>query len=134
LILIIVVVVVMMALFTEMAWSTRSYTFAREDLKSRELFFNWVQTFESLWPNVYSDPERAFEETARMMNGEWDETEKITRVGGLAIGLQNEGRSNGNLRIGIKIYAEGNPGKYMVNTERRYNAFSNDTVSDDAFS
>jgi hypothetical protein len=132
LILIIVVLVVMMALFTELAWSSKSYIFAREDLKSRELFFNWVQTFESLWPDVCAEPEDAFEMTTLTMNGEWDDTKKIARVGGLTVEPRDLGQSDGRILIGIKIYSESDPQKFMVNVNRSYNAFSNDTVSDDA--
>ncbi|MDR1979014.1 MAG: hypothetical protein LBQ42_09810 [Synergistaceae bacterium] len=132
LILIVVVMGVMAALFRELEWSAKSYAFAREDLKSQELFFNWVQTFESLWPNVYSDPEDAFQKVAVMLNGTWDDAKKIARVSKLVVEPQALGQSAGRMAIEIKIYSENSPQKLMVNLSRSYNSFSNDTVSDDA--
>ncbi|MDR3230979.1 MAG: hypothetical protein LBT65_06040 [Synergistaceae bacterium] len=131
LVLMVILAVTVGALFTELAWSARSYSFARQDLTAREVLFNWVQTFESLWPNFYADPVDAFREATIVLNGTWDAGRRLGRVGGFTIAAVDKGHSSGTLKLGIKIYSGEDPTENFVELERSYNSFSNEVVSDD---
>ena len=51
-ILIIIVAVAFGAVFSTLGWSAKNYAFAGQDTRSRVVLFNWVQAFESMWPNI----------------------------------------------------------------------------------
>jgi hypothetical protein len=129
LILMVVVGVTFGAIFSVMAAATRSYAFSKQDKDSRELFFSWVQTFESLWPDVYDDPDDAIEAAAPMFGGTW--VDGKARIGGFILKADNLGLSDGKLVLRITIQA-GDSGKTLVDLKNSYNSFSNETVSDDA--
>lgn len=134
LILIIVLGITMSAIFTTLSWSVRNYTFARQEMKGRELLFDWVQTFESLWPTTdASQPEEAFPKVADIMNGTWDKLNNLIRVDGFTIVPQAGRETAGRRVIDLKIYKGDNVrSKPIVNLGRSYNIFSNETVSDNS--
>jgi hypothetical protein len=131
LILMIVVGVTFGAIFSTMGWATKSYAFGKQDKESRELLFSWVQTFESLWPNAYSDENYAIEAVSKMLGGTWTGSE--ARIGGFILTVVNRGFVDGRLELDIAIRT-GDSKKNLVNVRRNYNSFSNETVSDDAVS
>ncbi|MDR2179575.1 MAG: hypothetical protein LBP21_04660 [Synergistaceae bacterium] len=131
LILMVVVVVTFGAIFSVMAAATKSHGFSKQDKNSRELFFSWIQTFESLYPNVHSDPDDATEAAAKMLGGTW--TGSDARIGGFILTAVNSGVSGGSLELHVTIRA-GDSKKPLVDLKRTYNSYSNETVSDDAVS
>ncbi|MDR1875448.1 MAG: hypothetical protein LBQ90_10620 [Synergistaceae bacterium] len=134
LVLIVVLALATGAIFSTLGWSTGSYTFARREMKGRELLFNWVQTFESLWPTPgHPSPEDAFEKAANALNGTWDRTNRLARVNGFTIVPRAGQESAGKRVIDLKIYGGNNKtGKLIVSMGRSYNIFSSETVSDDS--
>jgi hypothetical protein len=132
LILMVILMVAVRALFTELAWSTQTYSSAKQGLMAQELFFSWVQTFESLWPNFYSDPVDAFKETTTVMNGTWDAASQLGHIGGFTVSIVEKGRSDGALKLGIRIDSGKNSAENFMEMDRNYNFFSNEAVSDDA--
>jgi hypothetical protein len=132
LILIIIVGITFGAIFTTIAVATKSYAFSKQDKDSRELLFSWIQTFESLWPNTYSDDvDGAIKAASIMLGGTWTGSE--ARIRSFTLRATNAGLSGGNLELRVKIWA-GDSRKPLVDLTRNYNAFSNETVSDDAVS
>jgi hypothetical protein len=131
LILMVVVGVTFGAIFSTMAWATRSYAFSRQDKESRELLFSWIQTFESLWPDAFSDVDDAIEAASNMLGGTW--TGGRAQIGGYTLTALDSGLSEGHLELHVTI-AVNDTRKTLVDLRRRYNAFSNETVSDDAVS
>jgi hypothetical protein len=132
LILMIVVGLTFGAMFTTMAWATRSYASGKQDQESRELLFSWIQTFESLWPNAYGgDVDGAIRAASNMLGGTWSNGE--ARIGGFTLTAVDAGLSGGNLELRVTIRASDSK-KTLVDLRRNYNAFSNETVSDDAVS
>ncbi|MDR1623003.1 MAG: hypothetical protein LBS00_11565 [Synergistaceae bacterium] len=127
-ILMIVVGITFGAIFSTMAWATKSYVFSKQDKESRELFFSWIQTFESLWPGAYDDVDDAIEAASTMLGGTWSGGK--TRIGSFVLTAVNSGLSGGSLGLKITIQAGGS-NKNLVELTRFYNAFSNETVSDD---
>jgi hypothetical protein len=133
LILIVVVGLTFGAIFTIMSWSTKSYAFSKQDKGSRELLFNWAQTFESLWPGVYGvNVNGAIEEAAKRLDGTYV-ANGVARIGSFTLTAENAGLSDGVLKLNVTIRAVGSE-KKLVDLERSYNAFSNETVSDDTVS
>ncbi|MDR3264483.1 MAG: hypothetical protein LBT15_00585 [Synergistaceae bacterium] len=132
LILMVILMVTVGALFTELTWSARTYSSAKQGLAARELLFSWVQTFESLWPNFQSKPVDAFKETATVLNGTWDAAGQLGRMGGFTVSAVEKGRAAGVLTLGIRIYSGENPTGDFVEMDKNYNLFSNEAVSDDA--
>jgi hypothetical protein len=130
LILMIVMMVVVGALLTELTWSTKNYISAKQGLMAREILFNWVQTFESLWPDFYTNFEDACREATTVLNGTWDAAHRLGRIDGMIIETVDKGRSSGALRLGIRIYAAENSARKFLELDRRYNLFSNEVVSD----
>jgi hypothetical protein len=131
LILMIVVGITFGAIFSTMAWATKSYVFSKQDKDSRELFFSWIQTFESLWPDAYSDVDEAIKTASVMLGGTWANNK--ARIGGFTLTAVETDLSGGNLELHVTIQAEDSK-KALVDLRRNYNAFSNETVSDDAVS
>ena len=136
LILILVVGITFGAIFTTMAWATRSYTFGKQDKESRELLFSWIQTFESLWPDIYDDDVNgvndAIEATSSLLGGTWIGGGEA-RIGAFTLTAVNFGLSGGSLDLRVTIQA-GDSKKTLVDLRRSYNSSSNETVSDDAVS
>ncbi|MDR3264968.1 MAG: hypothetical protein LBT15_03055, partial [Synergistaceae bacterium] len=93
------------AVFSSLEWSAKSYAFTRQDKKSREVLFSWVQHFESLWPGVYSDPDDAFEEVALSMNGTWIPANHFAHIEGFTVDAVDRQRSGGRMTLSIYIYA-----------------------------
>jgi len=123
------------AIFTTMAWAQKSYAFGKQDKESRELFFSWVQSFESLWrPNHEdSDPkiEDAVEAVAIKMNGTY--YGGVSRIGVYTVTATDrtpasEVRKRLVLEITIRTAGRRDP---WVRLNRSFNWFSNETVSDD---
>jgi hypothetical protein len=131
LILMIVVGITFGAIFSTMAWATKSYVFSKQDKDSRELLFSWIQTFESLWPDAYSDVDEAIKTASVMLGGTWANNK--AQIGGFTLTAAEVGLSGGNLELHVTIQAEDSK-KALVDLRRNYNAFSNETVSDDAVS
>jgi hypothetical protein len=144
LILIVVVGLTFGAIFSTMAWATKSYVFSKQDKESRELLFSWIQTFESLWPGDYDvDPDvdyppgevpgldDAAEVASNILGGTWVGGEtREARIGGFTLTAVDSGTSGGRLELRVAIQT-GDTKKTLVDLRRNYNAFSNDTVSDD---
>jgi hypothetical protein len=132
-VLIVVVVLAMGAIFATLGWSSRNYTFSREEMKARELLFNWVQIFESLWPNLYGDVDEALAHTSTLQNGSWDENARTSQIDGFTIAANEQEQIDGGIRLAMRVFV-GNVagGRLVLNTTRDYNAFSNETVSDDS--
>ncbi|MDR1048999.1 MAG: hypothetical protein LBL51_04520 [Synergistaceae bacterium] len=129
-ILIVVVGITFGALFTVMSWSTKGYAFSKQDNGSRELLFSWIQTFESLWPGTYGvgGVDDAIEAAAKLLGGTCKDGE--ARIGGFTLTAENAGLSDGILELHVTIRAIDSE-KNLVDLTRSYNAFSNETVSDD---
>jgi hypothetical protein len=128
-ILVVVVGLTFGAIFSTMAWAAKSYAFSKQDKDSRELFFSWIQTFESLFPGAYGDADDAIEAASTMLGGTWSGGK--ARIGSFVLTAVNSGLSGGRLELLITIQA-GESNKNLVVLKRSYNAFSNETVSDDA--
>jgi hypothetical protein len=134
LILILVVGVTLGAIFTTLTWAVKNQSFTREDMACRELLFSWVQNFESLWPtrlHPRDDVSGAVRAVAGMMNGRWDSAKKMARIGPFDVKAEESRRVNGKMVLKITIRGGGGNGKILVNLERGYNSYSNETVSDD---
>jgi hypothetical protein len=135
LILIVVVGITFGAIFTTMAAATRSYAFSKQDKESRELLFSWIQTFEALWPGTYSVPkdkvDDAIEKTSNMLGGTWSGGK--THIRGYILTVADAEVDDGKLTLHVTIQG-GDSRKALVDLTRIYNAFSNETVSDDAVS
>jgi hypothetical protein len=119
------------AIFSSMGWATKSYAFGKQDKESRELFFSWIQAFESLWPGTYSDVGEAVEAVSNILGGTW--TNGKMRIKGFTLTAVNSGLSGGNLEMHVTIQVSDSK-KTLVDLKRNYNAFSNETVSDDTVS
>jgi hypothetical protein len=134
LILIIVLGLAVSAIFSTLCWSVKSYTFARQEMKGRELLFGWVQAFESLWPAAdASSPEDAFEKVAGILNGTWDNSNKLTCVDGFIIVPRAKTETAGSQVVDLKIYGGSDTkSKLIVDLTRSYNVFSSETVSDNS--
>ncbi|MDR1977285.1 MAG: hypothetical protein LBQ42_00970 [Synergistaceae bacterium] len=134
LILMIILGVALIAIFSTLEWGSKSYTFARQEMQGRELLFNWVQTFESLWPtSSFPNPDDAFNATAASMGGSWNNANKQARVEGFTIETLTKPVNAGKLPISVRIYVgNSNKGKLVVSMDKSYNIFSNETVSDDS--
>ena len=136
LVLIIVLGVTLGAVFTTMAWAQKSYTFSKQDKESREILFNWAQTFESLWPtetfmadhSTWDAQARLSIENVGRRLGTWDSTRERARIGGYYVTATPVMPSGGSMGLNIVIRASG---KDLVKLMRRYNVYSTDTVSDD---
>jgi len=134
-ILMIIVGVTFGAIFTTMAWSQGSYIFSKQDKVSRELFFSWVQAFESTWSPERKDTDTvkmtkatsAIEAVARALNGTY--SGETAYIGSFIVRVSLGSINNGTLPLRINIRSGG---KTLVDLERSFNAFSNETVSDDA--
>jgi hypothetical protein len=129
LLLIVVVGITFGAIFSTMAWAAKNYAFSKQDKGSRELLFSWVQTFESLWPGAYADAADAAEKASEMLGGTW--ANGTARIGSFTLTAQDQGVTDGALKLEVAIRL-GESGKEMLKLTRFYNAFSNETVSDDA--
>ena len=134
--LLIVLSITLGAVFSTMAWAARSYTFGKQDKQSREVFFSWVQTFESMWPTqAYranpaswsSEARRQIEEVGKTL-GTWDAARSRALIGAYSVTVTPTAPSVGKINLTITIQA-GN--KTMVELTRSYNIYSHDTVSDD---
>jgi hypothetical protein len=135
LILMVVVGITFGSIFTTMGWAVKSYTFSKQDKGSRELLFSWIQTFESLWPGAYGGSEtganNAIQAASDMLGGTW--TGSAARIGGFTVTVSDLSLSGGNLELRVAIRGSDSK-KTLVDLKRHYNAFSNETVSDDAVS
>jgi hypothetical protein len=127
----VVIGVTFSAIFSTMGWATKSYAFSKQDKESRELFFSWIQTFESLWPGTYSDVDDAVEAASSILGGTWAGGK--TQIGGYTLTAVNSGLSGGSLEMHVIIQVSDSK-KTLVNLKRNYNVFSNETVSDDTVS
>ncbi|MDR2522772.1 MAG: hypothetical protein LBC93_03620 [Synergistaceae bacterium] len=131
LILLVVLGVTLSAIFTTMAWTSRSYIFGRKGRESRELLFNFVQAFESVWSPGFvaagAVPPEA-EEVARILGGTWDSSKKQAAVNGFILKAASRGSTGGSMVLRITISTEG---KNIVELDRAYNIYSNETTSDD---
>ena len=137
-ILTVVLLVSIGAIFATMAAAQRSYTFHKLDRDSRELLFNWVQTFESLWPPdgmawtsaaASAQANVIIQEVGNLLgtyaNG-------VARVGVFTVAAAPGALSNGSISLNVTI-REGDRGRTLVNLTRSYNIYTTETVSDDIF-
>jgi hypothetical protein len=129
LILIVILVLTFEAINTTLSWSSKSYTL--QEIKGRELLFNWSQAFESLWSaSDYPQPEDAFEKVADMLNGSWDAAD--VHIGGFTIVARAGIPTAGKLPVELKIYAgDTATGKPVVKANKSFNIFPRKTVSGD---
>ena len=146
-ILLVVLAVTLGAVFSTMAWASKSYAFGRQDKKSREVLFCWVQTFESLWPTKPQPGESLAEwknkwkdwgflntEAQKQIKlageklGVWDSGKNRAIVEGCIVTVTPVSSANGKMDLRVTI-SSGN--KTLVELTRSYNVYSSDTVSDD---
>ena len=135
-ILLIVLGVTLGAVFTTMAWGSKSYIFNKQDKESRELLFSWAQTFESLWPtdetnsndasSLTSTANEQAQETTRRLGG--NVTGTRMRIKGYDIAARPTATNNGKIDLLITISTDQ---KAVVNLTRSYNIYTTETVSDD---
>ena len=142
-ILMIVLVVTLGAIFTTMAWAQKSYVFSKQDKDSRELLFNWVQTFESLWPPEVPDG-TDLKDPVFLTNSANEIIDEVFAIlGGNPANRVIKGFTvnttptldipTGKIDLRIVVRA-GSPGKTLVEVTRHYNLYTTDTVSDDVLS
>ncbi|MDR2529013.1 MAG: hypothetical protein LBD04_08360 [Synergistaceae bacterium] len=131
LILLVVLGITLSAIFSSMAWISRLYAFGRQGREGRELLFSFAQAFESIWHPTFmatgATPTEV-EEVTRMMNGTWDASKKQAKIGGFILKAVSRGSNNGGMTLRIAISVEG---KNIVELDRTYNIYSNETTSDD---
>jgi hypothetical protein len=122
------------ALFATMAWGVRMYASNRQGKESRELVFSWIQTFESLWPGAYDNVGEAIEAASKILGGTWNSDGKNARIGGYTLTVvswDKKGDERLELRVTVGV---SDSNKTLLDLTRNYNAFSNETVSDDTVS
>lgn len=133
-ILIVVLTVSVLAILTTLEWGVRHYAFSREDMEKRMLYFNWSQTFESVYPGLFSDYESAFGETAAILGGHWNSNDKTVVLKGLNIRVRDASSADGVLFLSLETAYQKISGRHVLQFTERFNTFSNETVSDDAIS
>lgn len=129
------------AIFTTLGWAQKAHVFSRYDRESRELLFSWVQAFESFFhhppaagaslvPGTTADALTAAGEATAFLGG------TFTTAGGRHVGHISffsieaaPALSDGTLDLDVTIRSGGR-NKPWVNLTRRFNRYSNDTVSD----
>ena len=141
-ILIIVLVVAIGAIFETTALAQRNYTSTKLERDSRNVLFNWVQTFESLWPPDGMNPHNAADasgaalvciEQVGNMLGTYSASERLTRIGALTVVATPSAPVGGSMGLNIVIRGSGSSRRSspLLNLTRVYNLYTTETVSDD---
>jgi hypothetical protein len=131
LILMVVLAITMGAIFTAMQWGSKSYAFAKEDIERRLLIFNWCQAFESFYPGVTSDVKDAFARTTRFLGGSWDSVGGVASFKEGRIVISDHTSVPGIVSVRLRAHTDYGAAGFVL--ERRFNAFSSETVSDDVY-
>ena len=127
-ILMVIVGVTFGAIFSTIVWAQRSHAFSRQNKESRELFFNWVQSFESMYPHPTMTVSHLSEAIAEMLNGTYENG--TARIGYFTVTATEKSLVDGVLVLGINIRTTGGDRKVWVDLDRAFNSFSNEPVPD----
>jgi hypothetical protein len=131
-ILVVVVSVALGGLFTTMTWANNTYTFSKQDMGARGLLFSWVQGFESRWKDPMNVDDTA-KDVTQSMGGTWNSGKGT--IGTLTLTASEVARGNGRMKLRIAIFGgqsrKDNKDGKILDLERSFNLYSNDTVSDD---
>ena len=129
------------AVFSTAAMAQRAHGDGRQRREARELLFNWIQNFESTWvpdhtltiPQQNANVMTAIEDVQTMMGGTtyWAvPATHISRMGMFNVTVHNNGITDGalDLNIIIAVPRGAAPPRAIMNVQRRFNVFSNETV------